>query len=116
MELHRGQRCDGDHWHLWLGGVGKTTLLTQINKKFSTTPNSFDVVIWALVSKDYNVGKIQDSIGENIGFSNDSWKNKSVDQKATDIYRVLCNKKFVVLLDDLWERVDLNRVGIPKPS
>ncbi|TYI24306.1 hypothetical protein ES332_A06G225000v1 [Gossypium tomentosum] len=99
-----------------LGGVGKTTLLTQINNKFSTAPNSFDVVIWAFVSKDYDVGKIQDSIGENIGFSNNSWKNKSVDQKATDIYRVLCNKKFVVLLDDLWERVDLNQVGIPKPS
>lgn len=90
-----------------LGGVGKTTLLTQINNKFSTTPNGFDVVIWALV---------QDRIGRNLGFSDDSWKNKSVDQKATDIYRVLCYKKFVVLLEDLWERVDLNQVGIPKPS
>ncbi|XP_040972219.1 disease resistance protein UNI [Gossypium hirsutum] len=99
-----------------LGGVGKTTLLTQINNKFSTTPNGFDVVIWALVSKDYDVGKVQDRIGGNLGFSDDSWKNKSVDQKATDIYRVLRYKKFVVLLDDLWERVDLNQVGIPKPS
>ncbi|MBA0811554.1 hypothetical protein Gohar_003439 [Gossypium harknessii] len=62
-----------------LGGVGKTTLLTQINKKFSTTPNGFYVVIWARVSKDYDVGKVQDRIGENLGFSYDSWKNKSVD-------------------------------------
>ncbi|MBA0748388.1 hypothetical protein Gogos_005222 [Gossypium gossypioides] len=115
MELHRGQRC-GDHWPLWLRGVGKTTLLTQINNKFSTTPNGFDVVIWALVSKDYDVGKIQDRIGGNLGFSDDSWKNKSVDQKATDIYGVLRSKRFVVLLDDLWKRVDLNQVGIPKPS
>ncbi|MBA0730735.1 hypothetical protein Golax_026029 [Gossypium laxum] len=99
-----------------LGGVGKTTLLTQINNKFSTTPNGFNVVIWALVSKDYDVGKVQERIGGNLGFSDDSWKNKSVDQKATDIYRVLCYKKFVLLLDDLWERVDLNQVGIPKPS
>ncbi|MBA0880957.1 hypothetical protein Goshw_023247, partial [Gossypium schwendimanii] len=99
-----------------LGGVGKTTLLIQINNKFSTTPNGFDVVIWALVSKDYDVGKIQDRIGGNLGFSDDSWKNKSVDQKATDIYGILSNKRFVVLLDDLWQRVDLNQVGIPKPS
>ncbi|MBA0638385.1 hypothetical protein Godav_005256 [Gossypium davidsonii] len=99
-----------------LGGVGKTTLLTQINNKFSTTPNGFDVVIWALVSKDYDVGKIQDRIGGNLGFSDGSWKNKSVDQKATDIYGVLRSKRFVVLLDDLWKRVDLNQVGIPKPS
>ncbi|TYI78688.1 hypothetical protein E1A91_D06G230200v1 [Gossypium mustelinum] len=99
-----------------LGGVGKTTLLTKLNNKFSTTPNGFDVVIWALVSKDYNVGKIQERIGGNLGFSDDSWKNKSVDQKVTDIYGVLRNKRFVVLLDDLWDRVDLNQVGIPKPS
>ncbi|MFQ6644284.1 hypothetical protein Gotur_017767, partial [Gossypium turneri] len=70
----------------------------------------------ALVSKDYDVGKIQDRIGGNLGFSDDSWKNKSVDQKATDIYGVLRSKRFVVLLDDLWKRVDLNQVGIPKPS
>ncbi|KAG4196756.1 hypothetical protein ERO13_A06G191900v2 [Gossypium hirsutum] len=90
-----------------LGGVGKTTLLTKLNNKFSTTPNDFEVVIWAL---------IQDRIGGNLGFSDDSWKNKSVDQKTTDICGVLGNKKFVVLLDDLWERVELNQVGIPKPS
>ncbi|KAG4196661.1 hypothetical protein ERO13_A06G185200v2 [Gossypium hirsutum] len=98
-----------------LGGVGKTTLLTKLNNKFSTTQNDFKV-IWALVSKDYDVGKIQDRIGGNLGFSDDSWKEKSVDQKATDIYGVLHNKKFVVLFDDLWERVDLNQVGIPIPS
>ncbi|PPD88607.1 hypothetical protein GOBAR_DD14446 [Gossypium barbadense] len=99
-----------------LGGVGKTTLLTQINNKFSTTPDKFDVVIWALVSKDYNVAKIQDKIGGNIGFWDTSWKSKSVNEKAVDIYGVLRNKRFVILLDDLWERVDLNKVGIPKPS
>ncbi|TYI24247.1 hypothetical protein ES332_A06G220400v1 [Gossypium tomentosum] len=98
-----------------LGGVGKTTLLTKLNNKFSTTPNDFEVVIWAVVSKDYDVGKIQDRIGENIGVPQ-SWKNKSVDQKAIDIYGVLSNKRFVVLLDDLWKKVDLNLVGIPEPS
>ncbi|MBA0695019.1 hypothetical protein Goari_005257 [Gossypium aridum] len=88
-----------------LGGVGKTTLLTQINNKFSTTPNGFDAVIWALVSNGYDIGKIQNKISGNIGFSAESWKNKSVEEKAVDIYGVLCIKRFVVLLDDLWERV-----------
>ncbi|MBA0818123.1 hypothetical protein Gohar_028317, partial [Gossypium harknessii] len=98
-----------------LGGVGKTTLLTKLNNKFSTTPNDFEVVIWAVVSKDYDVGKIQDRIGENIGFPQ-SWKNKSVDQKAIDICGILSNKRFVVLLDDLWKKVDLNLVECLEPE
>ncbi|TYJ31507.1 hypothetical protein E1A91_A06G203800v1 [Gossypium mustelinum] len=57
-----------------LGGVGKTTLLTQI--KFCTTANGLDVVIWALVSNGYDIGKIQNKIGGKIGFSAESWKNK----------------------------------------
>ncbi|XP_039063699.1 disease resistance protein SUMM2-like [Hibiscus syriacus] len=87
-----------------VGGVGKTTLLTQINNKFSTTP------------EDYNVEKIQNSIGGKIGFFGESWKNRSLEQKTEDIYGVLRTRKFIVLLDDLWERVDLNKVGIPKPN
>ncbi|XP_039060030.1 LOW QUALITY PROTEIN: probable disease resistance protein At1g52660 [Hibiscus syriacus] len=98
------------------GGVGKTTLLTRINNKFSNKPEGFDIVIWSLVSKDYNVEKIQDRIGGITGLSDESWVNKSVEQKAVCIYGVLRNKKFVLLLDDLWERVDLNKVGIPKPT
>ncbi|KAI9162162.1 hypothetical protein LWI28_024464 [Acer negundo] len=35
-----------------MGGVGKTTLLTQINNKFVDTPKDFDIVIWVVVSKD----------------------------------------------------------------
>ncbi|TYJ31484.1 hypothetical protein E1A91_A06G201800v1 [Gossypium mustelinum] len=101
---------------LWgMGGVGKTTFLTQLKNMFSTPPNDFKVVIWALVSQYYDVGKIQNRIGENIGFPR-SWENKSVEQKARDIYGILSNRRFVVLLDDLWEKVDLNEFGIPEPS
>ncbi|XVF74722.1 hypothetical protein PTKIN_Ptkin13bG0134500 [Pterospermum kingtungense] len=99
-----------------LGGVGKTTLLTQINNKFSTTPIGFAIVIWVVVSKDHSVEKIQDKIGEKIGYSYEAWKKKSVDQKAVDIFKILHNKKFVLLLDDLWEQVDLTKVGIPIPT
>ena len=42
-----------------MGGVGKTTLLTHINNKFLESPTSFDCVIWAVVSKDLQLEKIQ---------------------------------------------------------
>ncbi|KAF2302571.1 hypothetical protein GH714_037823 [Hevea brasiliensis] len=57
-----------------MGGVGKTTLLTQINNKFLDTPHDFDVVIWVVVSKDLRLEKVQEEIAKKIGLSNDIWK------------------------------------------
>ncbi|KAK9188277.1 hypothetical protein WN944_019678 [Citrus x changshan-huyou] len=99
-----------------MGGVGKTTLLTQINNKFVDNPKDFDYVIWVVVSKDLQLEKIQETIGKKIGLCNDSWKNKSLEEKAQDIFETLSKKKFALLLDDLWERVDLKKVGVPLPS
>ncbi|EOY25816.1 Cc-nbs-lrr resistance protein, putative [Theobroma cacao] len=99
-----------------LGGVCKTSLLAQINNKFCSMPVGYDIVIWLVVSKDHTVSKIQEKIAEKIGLSNDMWKMKSCDGKARDIFTVLNKKKFVLFLDDLWERVDLIKVGIPLPS
>ncbi|KAK3219479.1 hypothetical protein Dsin_013449 [Dipteronia sinensis] len=99
-----------------MGGVGKTTLLTQINNMFLDTPNDFDVVIWVVVSKDQKLEMIQETIGKKIGLWDDSWKTKRLEEKALDIFKVLSQKRFVLLLDDIWERVDLIKVGVPLPS
>ncbi|KAH9715129.1 Disease resistance protein SUMM2 [Citrus sinensis] len=99
-----------------MGGVGKTTLLTKINNKLLGAPNGFDVVIWVVVSKDLQLEKIQEKIGRRIGFLDESWKNGSLEDKASDILRILSKKKFLLLLDDIWERVDLTKVGVPFPD
>ncbi|KAK9232163.1 hypothetical protein WN943_022406 [Citrus x changshan-huyou] len=99
-----------------MGGVGKTTLLTQINNNFLHTPNNFDFVIWEVVSRDLQLGKIQESIAKKIGLCNESWDSKSFDEKAQEIFKTMRNTKFVLLLDDIWELVDLAQVGLPVPS
>ncbi|WJZ94760.1 hypothetical protein VitviT2T_013590 [Vitis vinifera] len=96
-----------------LGGVGKTTLLTQINNAFTKRTDDFDFVIWSTVSKNVNLENIQDDIWKTIGFCDDKWKSKSRDEKAKSIWRVLSEKRFVLLLDDLWEWLDLSDVGVP---
>ncbi|XP_062093584.1 probable disease resistance protein At5g63020 [Humulus lupulus] len=98
-----------------MGGVGKTTLLKKINNNFLNAPSNY-YVIWVVVSKDHTLEKIQNKIGEKLGYSGDTWKSKSSQQKAEDIFKVLNKKKFVMLLDDLWERVDLVIAGIPLPN
>ncbi|XP_022714852.1 probable disease resistance protein At1g12280 [Durio zibethinus] len=99
-----------------VGGVGKTRLLTEINNKIGVLSGGFDVVIWVVVSKAFYIGRLQDDIAKRIGLFNGIWSEKTPDEKAIDISEILREKKFVLLLDDLWERVDLSKVGIPVPN
>ncbi|XVF11225.1 hypothetical protein REPUB_Repub08aG0007900 [Reevesia pubescens] len=99
-----------------MGGVGKTTLMNKINNKFCEDPNRFDVVIWIVVSKGFYIGKVQDDIARRIRIIDGTWNHKTLDEKALGIFGVLKDKKFVLLLDDIWERVDLIKVGIPLPT
>ncbi|KAK8368133.1 hypothetical protein V6Z11_A01G020500 [Gossypium hirsutum] len=69
-----------------LGGVGKTTLLNQINNKFHDTTHDYHV-IWAVASQDRPIERVQDQIAERIGLSNEGWKSKSLDEKAEDIFK-----------------------------
>jgi len=98
-----------------MGGVGKTTLLTLINNKFVEVSDDYDVVIWVESSKDADVGKIQDAIGERLHICDNNWSTYSRGKKASEISRVLRDMKprFVLLLDDLWEDVSLTAIGIP---
>ncbi|TYH86132.1 hypothetical protein ES332_D01G021500v1 [Gossypium tomentosum] len=96
-----------------LGGVGKTTLLNQINNKFHDTTHDYHV-IWAVASQDRPIERVQDQIAKRIGLSNEGWK--SIEEKAEDIFQVLCKKKFALLLDDIWEWFDLTRAGVPLPT
>ncbi|XP_059639461.1 probable disease resistance protein At5g63020 [Cornus florida] len=101
-----------------MGGVGKTTLLKKINNELAIQSRSeFDEVIWVTVSKDLStVESIQDKIGTKLRFSDEKWRGKSQEEKKADIFKVLKRKKFVLLLDDIWKRIDLLEVGVPVPD
>lgn len=78
-------------------GVSKTTLLKQVNNKFCNQQqhHHFDVVLWAVVSREPNLDKIQDAIGKRIALSAKSWKDKSLQDKALDISNILSRKNFM---------------------
>ncbi|KAF3571528.1 hypothetical protein F2Q69_00063439 [Brassica cretica] len=99
-----------------MGGVGKTTLLTQINNMFSEREHGFEAVIWVVVSQNATVHKIQGSIGEKLGLWGKEWDEKSDRERAHDIHNILRKKKFVLFLDDMWEKVNLSTIGVPYPS
>ncbi|XP_018485471.1 probable disease resistance protein At1g12290 isoform X2 [Raphanus sativus] len=102
-----------------MGGVGKTTLLTQINNKLvdlCDTHDGVEIVIWVVVSGDIQIHKIQHRIGNKIGYKGVEWKKKKENQKALEIFNFLSKKRFVLLLDDIWRKVDLTEIGIPNPT
>ncbi|CAN6989536.1 unnamed protein product [Brassica oleracea var. botrytis] len=100
-----------------MGGVGKTTLLTQINNKFIEKKNNFDVV-WVDVSKELQIQKIQNQVAKKLGLDDDGedWNQKDEEEKACAIHNVLKRRKFVLLMDDLWEKVELTLIGVPYPD
>ncbi|WZY96976.1 hypothetical protein YC2023_069305 [Brassica napus] len=98
-----------------MGGVGKTTLLTHINNKLEKEVNGFEVVIWVVVSKDLQYKGIQDQILRRLR-ADKEWENQTEEEKAFSIDDILGRKKFVLLLDDLWSAVDLNKIRVPHPT
>ena len=100
-----------------MGGVGKTTLLEQINNKFiEHTVDGVEIVIFVVVSSELRVEMIQDAIAEKLGFLREDWKQKEKSQKVTDLYARMKTMKFVLLLDDIWKEVDLKEIGVPFPT
>ncbi|XP_039171014.1 probable disease resistance protein At1g61300 [Eucalyptus grandis] len=98
------------------GGVGKTTFMKRINEELSHANHKFDVVIWVVVSRQVNEDSIQDAIRKRLNITDESWGRWTQDDRINHLLKRLTNKKFVLLIDDVWERLDLSKIGVPPPS
>ncbi|KAK8485431.1 hypothetical protein V6N12_054085 [Hibiscus sabdariffa] len=96
-----------------MGGVGKTSIMKLINNQLLKETGKFDIVIWITVSKEMSIAKLQRDIASRIGvdFSGDEDETT----RAGKLFETLLPKRFVMILDDLWEKVSLERIGIPEP-
>ncbi|KAJ7962951.1 Disease resistance protein [Quillaja saponaria] len=99
-----------------MGGVGKTTLLKKFNNDFLATRHELDVVIWVVVSQEFDIVKIQQAIRNKLRIPDEDWVERNVDERAVAIFNVMKRKKFVLLLDDMWKRFDLLKLGVPNPG
>ncbi|GAB2302096.1 hypothetical protein Dimus_036117 [Dionaea muscipula] len=107
-----------------MGGVGKTAILTKIHNELiassssSSAKGGFDYVIWVDVRRNQNLEELQERIGKKIGLEEQMQEASRGCQndKYEHIARVLNGKKFVLLLDNLWEKLDLLNAGVPSPS
>ncbi|XP_062210615.1 disease resistance protein RPS2-like [Phragmites australis] len=92
------------------GGVGKTTVLKLVRDVCGRVAR-FDHVLLLAASRDCTVAKLQREVVAVLGL-----RDAPTEQaQAAGILSFLRDKSFLLLLDSVWERLDLERVGIPQP-
>ncbi|XP_021721020.1 probable disease resistance protein At4g27220 [Chenopodium quinoa] len=94
-------------------GVGKTTLAKEIANK-GANGMLFEKIVMVEVSRTPNVEHIQDQIAEQLNLKLSSLH--STEQRAEDLLISLKKiTKILFILDNLCEKIDLGKVGIPQP-
>ncbi|RYR24655.1 hypothetical protein Ahy_B02g058169 [Arachis hypogaea] len=93
-------------------GIGKTTLVIKAAKQAQEIDKLFDMVIMVNVTKRPDTKKIQGQIAEMLGMK---LEEESEEARATSIQERLKNEKdnILIILDDLYAKLDLNALGIP---
>ncbi|KAM3705046.1 hypothetical protein ACJW31_03G050800 [Castanea mollissima] len=94
-------------------GVGKTTLVREVARQVKEE-KLFDEVAIATVTQSPNLIKIQGEIADKLDLKLD----KETPRGRADLLRVMLtednNKKILFILDDIWEKLDLDDIGIPR--
>ncbi|RWR88341.1 disease resistance-like protein isoform X1 [Cinnamomum micranthum f. kanehirae] len=93
-----------------MGGIGKTTLMKAINNKLQAT-EEFEYVIWVTLSKELNLQRIQKEIMSRLHLKFD--EDDSCNSRSMQLRQYLTDKRYMLILDDLWDCIDLHTVGIP---
>lgn len=98
-----------------IGGVGKTSIMKHVNNELLKETSGFSKVIWVTVSHPLNVARLQCSIAEKITGKKLPEDRDELDL-ASDLLRLMEGVRYALILDDVWDKFPLGRVGIPKPT
>ncbi|KAF5937729.1 hypothetical protein HYC85_025235 [Camellia sinensis] len=93
-----------------IGGAGKTPMVKEVTKS-ANEEQLFNEIVIAVVSQSPDEKKIQTEIAEKLGlkFAEDSvsgWANRLRES-------LWSSKRILLILDDVWKRLELNDIGIP---
>ncbi|KAG6508047.1 hypothetical protein ZIOFF_033402 [Zingiber officinale] len=94
-----------------MGGVGKTTMLKSIHQHYLLKHSIFDRVIWLVASKDCQFKRLQMDISKSLGLKT-MQENDDERTCGDKLFSYLKNKKCLLLLDDIWEHVNLQLLGM----
>ncbi|XP_044476891.1 disease resistance protein At4g27190-like [Mangifera indica] len=94
-----------------MAGIGKTTLVEEISQ-YVIEAKLYDVAVRAIVSQTPSIMKIQGEIADILGFT--SLPTHSELARASSLWeRIKKEKQILIILDDVWEIIKLDKIGIP---
>ncbi|CBI22403.3 unnamed protein product, partial [Vitis vinifera] len=93
-----------------MAGVGKTTLIKQVAKQ-AEEEKLFDKVLMAYISSTPELKKIQGELADMLGLKFE--EESEMGRPARLCERLKKVKKILIILDDIWTELDLEKVGIP---
>ncbi|XP_028078188.1 putative disease resistance RPP13-like protein 1 [Camellia sinensis] len=82
-----------------MGGIGKTTL-AQMVYNHETVKEHFDLKAWACVSNEFDILRITKAIYDSVTSQTCSFNN--LDHAQVQLKQALAGKKFLIVLDDVW--------------
>ncbi|XVF56889.1 hypothetical protein PTKIN_Ptkin06aG0156800 [Pterospermum kingtungense] len=92
-----------------MGGVGKTTLVKQVARR-AKEEKLFDEVVMAAATQTFDIKNIQDQIADELGLKFDKQTDSG---RAGELRNRLKKNKVLVIMDDIWKKLDMEAVGIP---
>ncbi|KAK9215272.1 hypothetical protein WN944_007276 [Citrus x changshan-huyou] len=93
-----------------IGGIGKTTLAKEIARR-AENDKLFDQVVFSEVSESQDIRKIQREIADKLGLKFDEESESGRARRLHD--RLKKEKRILVILDNIWGKLDLKAAGIP---
>ncbi|KAF7851179.1 hypothetical protein BT93_L4364 [Corymbia citriodora subsp. variegata] len=90
-------------------GIGKTTIMHNLNDDVEIS-KMFDMVISASVSKESSIEKLQKAIAQRLKLNTEGISDPH--EMSWRISKELENKRYLLLLDEVWNVFDLQAVGL----
>ena len=92
-----------------MGGVGKTTLVKQVAKQAEEQKLFHKLIIVLDITEKPDISEIQGRIASQFGS-----KLEEAEDRASRVRNMLKKvEKILVILDDIWGKLDLGKIGIP---